>query len=260
MKKILTIAVAVLGMGLCAQEAPSLETEAEKDWGVSLSLSYASQYFDKGSYVNPDPIFQGDFEFTWKELFVGATGFFDCTDANDHRQTFEEYDFTFGWQPSVGGDWDGFIKGLDFKFAYINYVYPRVREDDSNELNVAVNAQCLLSPGVDLYWDFEDDLWYGNLNVSHDIELADNVTWNLGGQLWWGNSHFQERDYELNRTSFISAVLETSVKFAINDYVTVGPFATCGWALGSKMRDNWREGDDQSAFNATFGINVGVEF
>ena len=262
MKKFLVIMMLMTSVCLFAQDAkPELQAEEEKDWGISLGLTFARNYFDKGSYVNIDPIFQGDVEFTWKQLFVGATGFFDCTDQNDHRQSFEEYDFTAGWRPTLGGDWDFFIKGIDFQLAYIYYLYPRVREDDSNELNFAANLQCLLNPGVDIYWDFEDDLWYGNFNVSHDFTFMDDkLTWNIGSQLWWGNRRFQERDYEVSKNSAFSVVLETSLTYAITENISFGPFASCGWALGSQMRQAWKEPKHQSAFNATYGVALTVEF
>ncbi|MCQ2402543.1 MAG: hypothetical protein MJ202_02305 [Lentisphaeria bacterium] len=261
MNRFFAIIATVVSAALFAQEsASSLETGPEKEWGMSLALQYAGHYFDKGNYSNTDPVLQGDVEFTWKELFIGATGIYDLTDQNGHDRTFEEYDYIGGWRPSLGGDWDFFIKGLDFQIAYIHYVYPRSREDDSNEINIAVNAQCLLSPGVDLYWDFENDIAYGNFNVAHGIELAKKLTWNLEAQLWWGNRRFQERDFDVSRNSLVSVVAKTSLDYAVTDFLTIGPFVQCGRALGRQMRDSWKADKDQSAFNANYGVVLSMEF
>ena len=46
----------------------------------------------------------------------------------------------------------------------------------------------------------------------------------------------------------------------ITENISFGPFVSCGWALGSKMRDAWKEPRHQSAFNATYGVALTVEF
>ena len=253
---------------LSAQEVPPSgtplpeveETGEEREWGVSLSVSYASHYFDKGVYANTDPIFQEDLEVTWKDFFLGVTGMLDCTDQNDHRQTFEELDWTVGWSPTLGGEWEGPVQGLDFKLAYVRYVYPRNRASDSQEINLAVNAQTLLSPGFDLYYDFEDSFFYGNLNLSHTFALADGLDWDLGAQLWWGNHRFQMRDFEVRDNAPFSLVTEISLTYILREGISFGPFASCGWALGHEMRDVWKEAEDQSAFNWVAGVKLNLEF
>ncbi len=234
--------------------------EESREWGASLSVQYASHYFDKGAYANTDPVFQLDLEVTWKDFFLGATGMLDCTDQNDYRHTFEEWDWTIGWRPVLGGEWGGPVQGLDFQLAYVRYVYPRSRESDSQEINLAVNAQCFLAPGIDLYYDFEDSLFYGNLNLSHTVELADSLAWNLGTQLWWGNHRFQLRDFDLRENAPFSLVAETSLDYSLAEGITVSPFAAGGWALGHKMRETWKEAEDQSAFNWVAGVSLTLEF
>ncbi|MGN0867459.1 MAG: hypothetical protein ACI4SG_07295 [Oligosphaeraceae bacterium] len=232
----------------------------ERDWGVALSVSYASHYFDKGVYANTEPIFQGDLEVTWKDFFLGVTGMLDCTDMNDHRQSFEEWDWTIGWRPVLGGEWEGPVQGVEFQVAYMRYVYPRSREDDSHEINLAMNVQTFLTPGIDLYYDFEDSIFYGNVNVSQTISLADRLDWNLGAQLWWGNHRFQLRDFEVRDNAPFSVVAETSLEYSLCDGISFGPFAAGGWALGHKMRECWKEADDQSAFNWVAGVCLNLEF
>ncbi len=255
-------AILTAAMGLYAQEAApevapeeeapaAVETEEEKDWSVSLGLQYSSHNFDKGAYSNAEPIFTGDIQVSWKGLFAGVTGIYDTTDYNDHEREFEEYDWTFGYE--------GSIAMFDYTLSYIHYSYPSAREDESNELSLAVNAQCLLNPGFEVYYDFEDSLVYGNLNIGHDFELCDQLTWTTGAQLWWGNKRFQLRDFDLYRNEAISAVVETSLDFSVNDYITFGPFASFGWALGHEMRNTWKEDPDMSAFNWTVGLALSVE-
>lgn len=270
MKRFFLFLLTVLATVSClnAQESPLSETplpveelqEEERKWGASLSVSYASHYFDKGAYSNTDPIFQGDLEVTWKEFFLGVTGILDCTDQNDHRQSFEEWDWTVGWRPVLGGEWEGPIQGLEFQLAYVRYVYPQSRGEDSQEINLAVNAQTLLSPGIDLYYDFKDSFFYGNLNLSHTVELAESLAWNLGAQLWWGNHRFQLRDFEVRENAPFSLVAETSLEYTLREGISFGPFAAGGWALGHKMRESWKEAEDQSAFNWVAGLSLNLEF
>ena len=123
-----------------------------------------------------------------------------------------------------------------------------------------MNAQSFLSPGIDLYYDFEDSLFYGNLNLSHTVELADSLAWNLGTQLWWGNHRFQLRDFDLRENAPFSLVAETSLDYSLAEGITVSPFAAGGWALGHKMRECWKEAEGQSAFNWVAGVSLTLEF
>lgn len=253
---------------------PVVEAASEDDgWvpSIALSADLASRYFSEGAISNDEPTTQIDLSISLKDFTVGVWTCIDLTDRVGYGNEPEEWDYYVTYAPSIGGDW-AVIKGLDFTFGYWYYDYPRASEADSQELEFAVNAQCLLSPGIDLYWDFENDLFYGSLNASHETPLdfiSDKLTWENSCELWWGNSHYNcndnynwahMADEKTYKNCFFAFVWTTKFTFKIDEHFSFGPFLQLGYALDNDIRNEWKEDPMQNAVNFCWGANLSMEF
>ncbi len=274
MKKSFAIAAmsAMLASSLVAQEAAAEQAEPKEEkaaWIPSLELSvdHTSRYMSEGNVGNPDPIntisLTAEFGVTDNfALHIGGTAIIDETDACDNEHNVEEWDWQVGFTFST--EING-IGAIEFNFDYIYYNYPRdgvhTHNTDTKEYEIDVNAtDVFLSPGIAFVHDFENDVIKANVNVTYEQELT-SVMENLGFEcpveLWFGNHQYTGCT---SSTTAYSLCVQPTLKYDINENIAISAYVQMGWALDGRVRKDWKDDENNNAFNACWGVNLTASF
>ena len=235
---------------------------------LELSLDHSSRYMSEGNVGNPDPINTIDLTAEWGvadnfAFHVGGTAIVDETDACDNRHNVEEWDWKAGFTFSLA-DLPG-LGTLEFTCDYIYYNYPRdgahTHDTDTKEYEIDVNAtELFLSPGLAFVHDFENDVIKANVNVTFEQTLtaiSEKLAFECPLELWCGNHQYTGCT---SHTAFYSLCAQPTLKYEICENVSIGAYVQMGWALDSRVRRDWREDENNSAFNACWGLNLTASF
>ncbi len=262
---------ALFSTALIAQEAENAEAEEERPvWqpSIEISLDHSSRYMSEGNVGNPDAINTIGLTAEWGltdnfSLHIGGTAIIDETDACGNDDNVEEWDwlagFTFTTQEIEG------IGKIEFNFDYIYYNYPRDgahdHQTDTKEYEIDITAaDVLLSPGVVFVHDFENDVIKANVNVTyeHTLEfISDKLTFELPVELWVGNHQYTG---STPHTAFYSVCVNPALNYEISDKVSVGTYVNMGWALDKDVRNDWKDDENNNAFNVCWGLNLTMTF
>ncbi len=244
--------------------------EEETGWKPSLELSidHTSRYMSEGNVGNPDPIdtigLTVEFPVTDDlALHLGGTAIYDETNACDNRRNVEEWDwnagftFTLNELPGIGA--------LEFNFDYIYYNYPRdkvhTHDTDTKEYEIDINAtELFLSPGIVFVHDFENDVIKGNVNFTYELpldNLLENLSFECPFEFWAGNHQYTGCTKGSTAYSFCT---QPTLSYAINENLSVATYVQMGWALDSRVRNDWKDDENNNAFNACWGLNMTLSF
>ena len=253
-----------------AAMAQEEETDERPAWIPSLELSIdrTSRYMSEGNVGNPDPIDTISLTAEWSvtdnfAFHIGGVAVVDETDACDNEHNVEEWDWSAGFTfsiPEIAG-----IGTLEFNFDYIYYNYPHdgvhTHDVDTKEYEIDINATDLfLSPGIAFVHDFENDVIKANVNATFEQQLtaiSENLSFECPVELWVGNHQYTGCT---SHTAAYSLCTQPTLKYEINDNLSVGAYVQMGWALDSRVRRDWREDENNNAFNVCWGLNLTVSF
>ena len=268
-KKAIVVTLAVFAVTFCGI-AQELETEEDSAWKPSLELSidHTSRYMSEGNVGNPDAVdtigLTAEFEVCdGFALHLGGTAVVDETDACDNRHNVEEWDWNVGFTFALD-DLPG-IGGLEFNFDYIYYNYPHdkvhTHDTDTKEYEIDVNATDLfLSPGFAFVHDFENDVIKGNFNLTYELPLdkvLENLSFECPVELWAGNHQYTGCT---SGTTVYSVTAQPTLKYEFNENISVATYVQMGWALDGRVRRDWKEDENNNAFNACWGLNLTFSF
>ncbi|MBR4673686.1 MAG: hypothetical protein IKP00_04405 [Victivallales bacterium] len=266
--KLNKIAVFALSGLLLAGTAMAQEEAAEESdrpaWlpSLELSLDHTSRYMSEGNVGNPDPINTLSLTAEWGitdnfAFHIGGVSIIDETNACDHDDNVEEWDWLAGITFGLPG-------GIEVNIDYIYYNYPwdeHKHNVDTKEYEIDVTATELpLSPGIVFVHDFENDVIKANVNVTYEQELSfisDKLGFECPVELWVGNHQYTG---STSHTAVYSVCVQPTLNFAITENISIGTYLQMGWALDSRVRRDWKEDENNCAFNICWGLNLTATF
>ena len=262
LKKIAVVVLTgiLLAGAAMAEEAKSAEKEERSAWipSLELKLDHKSRYMSEGCVGNPDPIETIELTAEWGvtdnfSVHISGLVIIDETDANDLKHDAEEWDWKAGITYSIPDL--AAIGTLEFTADYIYYTYPH--DSDTHEYEIDVNATDLfLSPGIAFVHDFRNHVVKYNVNVTYEKKLdaiSEHLSFECPAELWFGNRQFSGCDSDATAYSFC---LEPTLKYELNENVSVGAYVQMGWSLDGRVRGAWKDDPNNNAFNCCWGLNL----
>ena len=109
--------------------------------------------------------------------------------------------------------------------------------EDTNELYLGLALNTILEPSFTVYYDYdkadEDGLFY-TASVGHSLELADNLSVNLGALV----SYNQESDYAVGDYSdWHNYELSLGLHYVLTDNVAIGPSVLYSSPISDEAKD-----------------------
>jgi len=268
-----TIGSLLLAGVAVAQEAAApapVEESSRPAWlpTLELSLDHTSRYMSEGNVGNPDAINTISLTAEWGindnfAFHIGGVAIIDETDACGNDDNVEEWDWLVGFTattPELGK-----LGKLEVNFDYIYYNYPRdgahTHDTDTKEYEIDVNATDLfLSPGIAFVHDFENDTIKANANVTyeHDLEfISDKLGFECPVELWFGNHQYTGSTSD---TAVYSLCVQPTLNYEINEHVSIGTYVQMAWAMDGRVRKDWKDDENNNAFNVCWGLNLTTKF
>ncbi|MCR4574520.1 MAG: hypothetical protein K5787_12210, partial [Lentisphaeria bacterium] len=235
----------------------------------------SSRYMSEGNVGNPDAIDTLSLTLEWGitdnlSFHIGGVGIYDETDVCGNRRNIEEWDWLAGLTYTTP-KYD-VIGKIEISFDYIYYNYPRNKADeltgktlhnhtiDTKEYEIDVTAVDLfLSPGIAFVHDFENDVIKANVNVTFEQKLekiSEKLAFECPVELWFGNHQYSGADH----TTIYSLCVQPTLNYEITENVSVGTYVLMGWALDSDVRRDWKDDENNNAFNVCWGLNLTLSF
>ena len=302
MKKLmfsLFAAMMLIGVQAMAQDA----TNEKPIWqpSVGINLSYSSRYISDGWVVNPESMIFGDINLTWDFNEFGGIyiGTWFANDWNDYNKGDridyepEEWDYWFGYYYTLGDI--PVVDSLTFDLSYTYWDYPkrtgwpkpgeteRKVVLDISTGDFAITEDFTWHPGIYFGWDHENDEWQVKLYVKSSYKISDKLSFNNGLDLFWNNGRWRRGSWRHNhhdkqdkvfdedgrsmsdqyKNGFSTLVWSTDLSYAINDYISFGPFAKLAWVLDHDYREVWKSNgndDHKSGVNNLWGVQLSISF
>ena len=270
----LVIALVLSGTAAFAQENLVLPDE-NSEWrpGVAFVLDYGSRYLYKGEVWNPDRVLQADLCLSLNGFYAGVWTCYDFTDANGYDNEPEEWDYYLGYEYQFKDI--PLVDSITIGLGWIYFDYPRAAAWDTQELNLGVMLEdVLLSPKMIVNWDYENDTWWIEAGVSHEMPvefISEKLLFGTSLDLIWGNTRWNgyvdedegpgvDKDSDAYKNALISAVLVTDLKYQITENIAFGPYMIVAWALDHDMREKFRANDINNDCNFVWGVKLNMAF
>ncbi|MGI5925460.1 MAG: hypothetical protein ACOX9E_16065 [Lentisphaeria bacterium] len=232
---------------------------------VDFTLDWVSRYIDNGEVLNPEPVGQAELCLALKGFYAGVWTCVDFTDVNDYHNEPEEWNYYLGYEYTFA-DVPG-VESLTIDLGWTYFDCPRASSSDSQKLHLGAQLEdILLTPKVVVNWNYEDDIWWIEAGVSHDMPLefiSEKLLFGSSLALLWGNTRWNgglAKDSDAYKNALASAVLVTDLKYQLTENVSFGPFVIAAWALDHDIREKFRADSFNNACNFVWGIELGMEF
>jgi uncharacterized protein (TIGR02001 family) len=150
-----------------ADSAPAAAAPAEeKSWEVSVGFDLWSEYIFRGVAIQDNaPMYNPSASFSWNGFSAWYWGAYGDSDTNGEH--YEENDYGIDYTLSL------FDEKLSLTAGALMYHYPDRSGTDTYELYAIASYDCLLTPTVAYYWDFDEfGASYLTLGVSHSFDLG----------------------------------------------------------------------------------------
>lgn len=274
-----------------AQEASVAPQEAsvvpkEKEWKISLTLTYANKYVTDAYVVTDGDMLFPDLTVSYKGFFAEIWGAMDLNNKNYNnnpgdfgnvrRGNFEEVDFIFGYDYTFEDL--AAINSLSIHAQWAYYKYPqrlgtwdedgkfrRASDGTTQKITIDATTGLFLNPGVKLDWAYEERCWLLTFHAAHSLPLAmisEKLTFDNGAELLVGNRKFGYNGDCDNPKSFAfcTFVWTTGLNFACCDNVSFGPFAKMIFHLDNRVREQAAIDGNAHKFESVFGAQVSANF
>ncbi len=302
MKKLmfsLFAAMMLIGVQAMAQDA----TNEKPIWqpSVGINLSYGSRYMSDGKIINPESMLFGDINLTWdfKEfggIYLGTWFANDWNDYNNRGDAWKVNDSHVQYEPEEWDYWFGYyytlndvpvVDSLTFDLSYTYWDYPKrtkwpARGETERKVvldistgDFAITEDFTWHPGIYVGWDHENDEWQVKLYAKSSYKISDKLSFNNGLDLFWFNGRWMCGGYDgVNhakraglmdeyKNGFYTLVWSTDLSYAINDYISFGPFAKLAWVLDHDYRETWKGPNNPNSadgMNTLWGVQLSINF
>ena len=98
------------------------------------------------------------------------------------------------------------------------------------------------------------------MNVTIEQELSfisEKLGFECPVELWVGNHQYTG---STSNTAVYSVCVQPTLNFAITDNLSIGTYLQMGWGIDSRVRRDWKEDENNSAFNICWGLNLTATF
>lgn len=230
----LLLGVSFFGSSALAEE-PSVSVDAE--------ALVVSKYVWRGLEINEDPVLQpsmtvayGGFSFNvWGNMDLTDFGEDECiytSDCESRAWQFTEIDLTLDYTHSF----DKFTVGA----GVISYQFPNWDEsEDTHEVYLAMSYDCLLAPGLTIYYDFDEvEGFYANFSLGHSFAINDKVGIDLSGSIGYGDSDYNEAYFGVDDGALVDVNCSIAIPYQVTDKISISPVLTLSSIVDSDLRDS----------------------
>ena len=263
---VLAAVLALSGTAAFAQQGLEL-SGGGNEWRpqVDFTLDWSSRYIDLGEVLNPDPVGQADLCLSLKGFYVGVWTCVDFTDVNGYHNEPEEWNYYLGYEYTFTD-----VPGVESLTIDLGWTYcdcPRDASSDSQEFHLGIQLEdVLLAPTVVVTWDYEDDIWWVEAGVSHEMPLefiSEKLLFGTALDLVWGNTRWNggfDKGDDAYKNALATAALTTELTYQLTENISFGPYMIVAWALDHDIREKFRDDSINNACNFVWGIKLNMEF
>ena len=218
---------------------------------ANADLAFMSKYVWRGIVANPDAVLQPAASASFLGFGVGFWGNMDLTDIYESSGEFTEINWIATYNLP--------LPLFDLEFGLIYYDFPTFDINATSEIYVSASMGILLSPSLAIYYDFDEaDGSYINAGVSHNVALGPEIDLELGGNLGFGDSGYNEHYFGLDSGGITDFLFTASVPLKLIPFFTVTPSVNYSTQLGDVKDSTDAVGGDKDAF--FYGIMASFSF
>jgi uncharacterized protein (TIGR02001 family) len=220
------LVAAILSVGLVAQSGAAIEVEG--DAYVGVFDKYLWRGFDLSGSL---PVVQGGADLSTHGWTLGYWSNWQLkSDDGEGLNAGEvtETDIILSYAHDCG----------DLLSVTVGDIWYQLEgAEDTNELFINATINTLLAPTISMYWDWdaaEEEGLYFTFDVSHSLEMMENLTLNLGALV----SYNLHSDYSIGDYSGLHNV-EASVglDYALSEQFTISPSFVFSTPISSAAKD-----------------------
>ena len=185
--------------------------DAATGLGVDATLDFNSKYIWRGQNLVDDWVFQPGASTTFGGFTLGVWGNMDMTNENDEEWNFTEIDY----YADYSGD---LAEGIGYSLGFIYYAFPQ-GTNDTQEVYGGLNFDTILSPSVTWYYDCDEaNGSYVAFGLGHSLELSEDLALDLGLNLGWGDSNYNEYYWGLDDDGFNDLTLSAGLPIQLGSW------------------------------------------
>ena len=185
--------------------------DAATGLGVDATLDFNSKYIWRGQNLVDDWVFQPGASTTFGGFTLGVWGNMDMTNENDEEWNFTEIDY----YADYSGD---LAEGIGYSLGFIYYAFPQ-GTNDTQEVYGGLNFDTILSPSVTWYYDCDEaNGSYVAFGLGHCLELSEDLALDLGLNLGWGDSNYNEYYWGLDDDGFNDLTLSAGLPIQLGSW------------------------------------------
>jgi len=194
---------------------------ADKEWSVTVDLTYSSKYIWRGLNFNDDGVVWPSVAYSWNGFSASLWASIETSDYNVYPDNatpsgdITEVDYTFSYTFPV--DKFSFTVGLAL------YEYPTTGLDNTMELFAVASYDTYLSPTISVYQDVDEaeGTWI-SLSASHSFDLwtlegGQTLSLTISGGIGFGTSQHNEYYFGLAESSLTDLTLHATLPFQISE-------------------------------------------
>jgi hypothetical protein len=212
---------------------------------VTVGLDFYTDYLFRGYKINDKPVFQPSFGLSAGNSTLGTFsasvwGNMDLGDeGSDNEGEFTEVDYTFAYSRS--------FDALGIEVGVINYQFPNTDLETTSEvyLGLSYETEVGITPGFTVYYDFDEaEGFYFNASLDYSVEIAENLTFDLGLSAGYMDSDQGDFYYSGAGSGFSDVNLSIGGTYTINDFTSVSAAVLGTTIPDSDMRDAVKDPDN----------------
>ncbi len=216
-------------LALMPQVFAQEETEAPS-YGAGVDVMSSYVWF--GTIISADPVIQPEAWFSYNGWTIDVWNNVDLTDYEIAPWRVTETD----WTVEYGFD----LKGVEMAVGYIYYTFPNLRIDDTQEVYASACFDVLLSPSVEVYYDFDE---IGGVRATGSIGYAvpmgdgeDAPSVEFGAALDYGDSSYISGCFDDVGACLVDMTFSCQVPLAVSEHVSITPMIAYMQVLDKDLR------------------------
>ncbi len=211
---------------------------------ASIDAPVVSGYLFRGLLLNDEPVFQpmvtvaaanGFAFYTWANMPLTDQNMFGKD--NDDAFEFSEVDLIIEYSHNLG------LENACFSIGCAQYLYPDPTYEGAadapptRELYLVASYATFLSPTLSLYYDVDDNDGglYGNLKISHGLDLNEKISLGAYASVGWANSDYNTYYVGYDDSEMADLNVGVNAGYQITDTVSASASVTYSTLLESDL-------------------------